>query len=361
MLPNGLMIVRFSRDPGEDPQNANEIAAKRNYSAEEKERWLSQVKFLYDIKENGDMVFPIDACHLGQAAYWFFYAAELLEKTESPRPEYKKAALGFCDFILSRQKENGSYGKSWDREGNTFQDSGTVGCFFIDPVLKAFAITRDEQYLRSAVKAFDFYYSSLEENGFTTAGALDTYCIDKESSSPLLSTALNLYGITGDKKYAERAETIAWYLSSWMMHYSVKYESDTVLGRLGMDTFGLTVVSTGHQAVDVYALHDVCSFFRLAKITGNEEWKERALVFFHGASRFISDGTLCVMDRIRPAGTQDEALLHTRWTRPDVEHFMPNDAIITWFTAFRLEVFRGLEDWSMLDDSLLNRFPIEPY
>jgi hypothetical protein len=233
------------------------------------------------------------------------------------------------------------------------KDDGTVGCFLIDPVLRAYEKTGDEKYLNSAKRAFDFYYQGLELNGFTTAGALDTYCIDKESSSPLLSAALGLYRITKDARYVDCAETTAWYLSTWMMHFTVKYPKGSVLDEIKYDTLGATSVSTAHTVVDQYGLHDVLSFLTLAELTGRDQWRERALALWYAASQLISDGTLIVKGRLRPAGSQDEAVIQTRWRRPNTGFFTP----IEWWTpawpcAFRMETLRFLADWSVLEKGI---------
>ena len=186
----------------------------------------------------------------------------------------------------------------------------------------------------------------------TTAGALDTYCIDKESSSPLLISALRLYRLTGDRRYLEAAETTAWYLSTWMMHFTVHYPDGSLLNEVGIDTFGMTSVSTAHTAVDQYSLHDVLSFFELAELTGDDQWRERALALWIGASQLISDGTLSVRGRVRPAGSQDEAIFHTRWGRPVVTEFHPCEWLPAWPTAFRLEVLHTLRDWTELERGL---------
>ncbi|MBQ7012211.1 MAG: hypothetical protein IJN63_10940, partial [Clostridia bacterium] len=210
----------------------------------------------------------------------------------------------------------------------------------------------DRKYLDAAVRAFDCYYAELYDNGFTTAGALDTYCIDKESASPLLSAAISLYDATKDKKYITAAEYAGWYISTWMMHYTAIYPEESVLTKIGYDSMGATAVSTAHNAIDQYALHDVISFMRLAEMTGNEQWKERALAFWFGASQLISDGTLCISGRVRPAGSQDEAVFHTRWGRPGLAPFNPSQWLVMWPCAFRMEILRYIDDVAPLNGTM---------
>ena len=301
---------------------------------------------------NGRLLIKHDACNLGTGAEGYFEAYDLLSEIGIDKPEYLKAALDTCDFALKSQDENGSFAKSWDADGNVLAKKGTIGCFLILPILTAYKKTNDQKYLDAAVRAFDFYYSELEEYGFTTAGALDTYSIDKESSSPLLRDALALYEVTRDRAYVEKAEKIAWYLCTWMMHFTVEYPADCLIAQLGYDTFGSTSVSTPHQALDQYALRDVLSFLKLYEITGYKQWRERAIAFWCNACQGISDGTLFLNKRLRPTGSQDEAVFHTRWGRHTSKPFSLSQWLPAWPCAFRLENLRWQKDWSIFDEGL---------
>lgn len=293
-----------------------------------------------------------DACNLGTGAEGYFEAYDLLKEVGIDKPEYLKAALDTCNFALDNQEESGAFAKSWDKEGNMISRNGTIGCFLILPLLNAYKRTNDKKYLDSAVRAFDFYYEELEREGFTTAGALDTYSIDKESASPMLRDALALYEVTENKAYVTKAEKIAWYLCTWTMHYTVEYPEDCVIRELNYDTFGSTSVSTPHHACDQYALRDVLSFLKLYELTGYIQWRERALAFWCNATQGISDGTLVINGRLRPAGSQDEAIAHTRWRRNSTPAFCPTQWLAAWPCAFKLENLRRHKDWSFFDEGL---------
>lgn len=294
-----------------------------------------------------------NACNVGTGAEGYFEAYRLLKEIGIDKPEYLRAAYAACDFALKTQSESGEYAKTWDSDGNVVIRKGTVGAFLILPMITAYRSSGDRKYLDSAVSAFDFYYNSLERDGFTTAGALDTYCIDKESASPLLRDALEIYAVTSDKKYLTAAEKIAWYLCTWMMHFTVRYPEDSLIGKMGYDTFGSTSVSTAHQALDQYAQRDVLSFLKLYELTGAAQWRERALAFWCNACQCVSDGTQFINGRIRPAGSQDEAIFHTRWGRYGVSSFSPSQWLPAWPCAFRLENFRWHPDWTLFDEGLL--------
>lgn len=301
---------------------------------------------------NGKLLFRHDACNLGTGAEGYFEAYKLLKQINIDKPEYLAAAYSICDFALESQDENGCFAKAWDENGNVLAKKGTIGCFLILPLLTAYKNSNDQKYLDASVRAFDFYYEELEREGFTTAGALDTYSIDKESASPLLRNALALYEITQDKSYIAKAEKIGWYLCTWMMHFTIEYPSDCLIAQLGYDTFGSTSVSTPHQALDQYALRDVLSFLKLYELTGYTQWKERAIAFWCNTSQGISDGTLFINKRLRPTGAQDEAIFHTRWGRHTSKPFSLSQWLPAWPCAFRLENLRWHKDWSVFDEGL---------
>ena len=331
-------------------------------TAEDVDRWewgddqyesiLNKVGKKFKRNAQGKIIINHDACNLGTGADGYFEAYDMLSSIGIDKPEYLKAAFDTCDFALESQDENGCFAKAWDDDGNVLAKKGTIGCFLIIPIIKAYKRTGDNKYLDAAVRAFDFYYDELEREGFTTAGALDTYSIDKESSSPLLRVSLALYEVTGDKKYVEYSEKIAWYLCTWMMHFTIDYPEDCLISKLNYDTFGSTSVSTPHQALDQYALRDVLSFLKLYEITGYKQWRERAIAFWCNACQGISDGTLYINRRLRPAGTQDEAIFHTRWGRHASKPFGPSQWLPAWPCAFRLENLRWHKDWSVFDEGL---------
>ena len=304
------------------------------------------------IAADGGVALRVDACNLGTGADFYFEAYDLLRQAGIDKPDYLQAALDVCGFAMENQNADGSFAAAWDENGDLLTKDGTVGCFLILPMLAAYRETGESKYLGSAKRAFDFYYGGLERDGYTTAGALDTYSIDKESSSPLLRAALRLYDVTQDRAYVAAAERIGWYLCTWMMHFTVHYPPDCMISELGFDTFGSTAVSTPHNALDQYALRDVLSFLKLAELTGFGQWRERALALWCGANQGVSDGTLYLDRRLRPAGSQDEAIFHTRWGRNVAPAFGFSQWLPAWPCAFRLEDLRWHPDWSLFDEGL---------
>ena len=274
-----------------------------------------------------------DACNLGTAAIQFFQAAHLAETIGIQKPAWKETAIEICEFVLLKQEKNGKLAKSWDFNGNVAQSEGTVGCFLVPALLKATEVTGNQKYLIAAEKAYLYYRKELMQNGCTTAGALDTFCVDKESAIPLLKSGIRLYELMKKEEYLDDAIRAAWYLSTWQWHYNIDFPSGTLLALLSYQSCGATAVSTAHHHLDAFALCYCRDLDRLYEITGNIQWKERSEAILNNATQFISDGTLEILGKKRPLGSQDEGVTHTRWGN----EYALSEWLVAWPGAFHLE------------------------
>ena len=296
---------------------------------------------------------PIDACNLGTAAVNFFEAYDVAKECGYERPEYERVAYGICDFVVKDQQENGCYAKGWQPDGTCIYREGTIGCFLVPAMIEAYRRSDNDSYLKSARRAYDYYMAELREQGFTTAGALDTWCIDKESSISLLRSALRFHRLTGEKTFLEDAVAVSYYLSTWLWHYDGAYPEDDIFSQYGLHTFGFTSVSVQHNHLDPYALYWVPEWVELSELTGDRQWLEKARAIWRGGNQLLSDGTLRVNGLLRPAGSQNEAYFECGWGLGPAgaynrEGGRINDWLVAWPGAFRLETLRHLDNWTIL-------------
>ncbi|MDR2139690.1 MAG: hypothetical protein LBP50_09095 [Tannerella sp.] len=296
-------------------------------------------------REDGVM----DACNLGMAVSNFFEACDLARAAGLERPLYERVAYGICDFVKADQQPEGVYARGWTPDGKCYVREGTIGSFMVPPMLEAWQRSGDSAYLASAAKAFDYYMEELKTCGYTTAGALDTWCIDRESSMPLLRASLMLHEITGNPVYLDHAVSVSYYLSTWLWHYQGIYPENDNFTEYHYSTFGATSVSTQHHHLDPYALYWVSDWIRLAGLTGDRQWKEKALAVWRNGCQLVSDGTLEINGRIRPAGSQNEACFESNWAfNSDTERI--NSWLVAWPGAFRMETLRKLNDFQLLNE-----------
>lgn len=297
-----------------------------------------------------------DACNLSDAAVNFFEAWQLLGQIgHGAEGELcKETALGICDFAVAHQFPDGKFGKAWNNAGQCVDPDGTIGCYLVLPLVRAYQITGEQKYLDSAKRGYDYYTASFLKDGYTTAAALDTHCIDKESAIPLLKSSIALYELTWEERYLRLAELAAYYLATWQWHYTTPFPKETPLYEMNYDTFGGTSVSTQHHHLDPFALVFVEDWLKLAEYTGRDIWRQRAKAVWANASMGVSDGTLVVNGVARPTGSQDEGFFHTYWGGANRSTGNPMGNVsywlVAWPTAFRLQVLRHLPDWRQLTD-----------
>lgn len=318
-LPNGLMYVELQTPPDH-----------------------------LDSMLSGNIPLVLDTCNLGTAATYFFRAAKLCRKAGIERPSYEKRAFGLCDFFVSAQRPDGEFAKAYFLDGSIDVPHGSTGAFVISPLFDAYTITGKQEYLNAALRGLDFYLGEFMKFGYTTAGALDSNCIDKESAAPLLRAVVRGYEITNEPKYLDAAVEVAYYLATWQWHYTVDFPSDSQLKQLGVDTYGSTAVSAAHNALDHYGIYYIPEYLKLAEFTGNDIWRQRARAIWYNGIQLLSDGTLVINGRVRPAGSQDESFRQTRWVRTDNKIFVPAEWCTVWQGTFRHLILEELDDLNIL-------------
>ena len=279
-----------------------------------------------------------DTCNMGYGAYEFLRCWKRLQEMGIDKPAYLKAGTGLCDFFCEHWSDEFGFGKQWRLDGTLLDGGGTIGGFVICALAKAYEITKDEKYLAMADKSLRFYMQRDVDRFTCTAGALDTTCVDKETSQPFVISGILLYQLTGEKYYLTCAEKAAYYFSSWMYHYDPVYAPDSDKVKYGMVFKGLTSVSAQHHHLDPYAGLTVPYLYKLAELTGDGRWNTRASMMERAVMQLIGDGKLKIHDVVRPVGSQNEAYFHCRWGFEDKEKGVINDWLVAWPCAFRLSI-----------------------
>jgi hypothetical protein len=174
-------------------------------------------------------------------------------------------------------------------------------------MLKAYRMTKDARYLATARRAFRTYVDRDLSHLDCWGSALDADTIDQESGPPLLLAALDLYEITGEKQYLRDAELAGYYLATRQWHYSVQFPSGSQVDQTKYDIFAGTSIGVKGPGLDPWGAFIALGWLRLAKATGNQLWRDRAIQSFNQSTIGISDGHLVNGFR-RPIGSQNESM-----------------------------------------------------
>jgi len=285
---------------------------------------------------------PADVCNLGWFAHELMLAWKLLEETEYKRPRYFECAERTLRFLIDHYSEDDAFGMRWNMDGTKAGSGGSAGGFVLMALCLAYKLTGKKEYLEYAIKTDEFYYQRDIKDFCVTAGALDCRCIDKEGAYPFVVAALDLYDITGDKKYIERAEKAAYYFVSWMFFFDTQYQEETEFERIGYYTSGGTAVSTQHHAIDPWGVAVIPECLRLAKELNKPMWRDIAYRLWCNAIMAINlDEESLWHGHHRPWGMQSEAFFQARWAR-SAYRFAPrerarlNDLYANWTATYRL-------------------------
>lgn len=289
-----------------------------------------------------------DICNMSYGVYEVVRVYKLLKSIGIEKPEYLAAAEKVCDFLVRDFNTENGFAKAYSLSGEHLSEGGTVGAFAILPLCELYSICNKNEYLTTAKAAMEFYCARDLDKFTCSAGALDTCCVDKETSAPLIAAGIMLNDLTGEKKYLEYAEKAAYYFVSWMYHYSPAYLEDDDISQLGINLVGYTAVSAQHHHLDDYGLMVVPHLYRLAELLGDDRWAKRADMLLSAGLQNISDGTTEIHGLVRPEGSKNEAVFQCHWgstgfTVPkQVDRIRGgvNDWLVAWPCAFRMEAIR---------------------
>ncbi len=285
----------------------------------------------------------IDSCNEGWLLWKLCVCCELLDSVGVDTQKYRLAANNIAGYYLKFFKE-GVFPQISNPKGETVNPDGCAGTMLVLGFIKAYCYFKEEAYLIRAKDSFDSYYNTYLSESIAAGGALDTYCIDKESAGPMLRSAILLYDITNDESYIEKAKQIAYYLMTWTFYHDVPFPENSDCNALNVRTTGGTSVSTAHHHLDVWGVYYVPDMIRLWKLTENKAFLEQAKILWAFALQYLSDGTLKLHGMTRPKGAQNEAVLHCNWNwSADGKKGQLNDWLVSWVTTFRMDVYYALE------------------
>ena len=291
----------------------------------------------------------IDSCNEGWLLWKLVWCCELLEGLGIDTKEYEDVCKGIAAHYLE-YFPNGGFPQISNPLGEIVIEQGCAGTMLALGFLVAYKHFKSEVYFKRGKEAFDFYYDNFLANSIAGGGALDTYCIDKESAGPVLRSALLLYELTGDAQYIEKAKQTAYYLMTWTYHHDVPFPPESDCARVGVRTTGGTSVSTAHQHLDVWGAYYVPDMVKLYEITENKAFLEQAKILWLFTLQYISDGTLTLHGMTRAKGAQNEAVLHCNWNwSEDGKKGQLNDWLVSWVTTFQLDVYYALRNTDFFD------------
>lgn len=293
-----------------------------------------------------------DTCNQGFAVLELVKAWKAAHGYGLEKPDWLEAAKGVAEFFTVHWSETKGFGKAWNvKTGECVDPEGTIGAYLIPGLAELYRVEKDGRFLEAARRACRFYRDRDLSDFQCTAGALDTYCIDKESSGPLLAGSLILYEIDGTDEWLECAKMAGWYFCSWMFHHDIIPRKNSDFARYGYRTLGGTSVSAQHHHIDPWGALVVPQLLQMGKITGDVRWKKRAaLMWANAVQNMAPEQGKYIHGFFRVAGAQNEGYHHCYWGETGAPGYI-NDWLVAWPQAFcwntaeKLSDEEGTEKW----------------
>lgn len=259
-----------------------------------------------------------------------------------PHPEWISWVKAYCDWLLTQQREDGSFPGSYQGGTGTPRGGSGVTTYAPVPVLvRMTEETGDQKYLNSAIKAADYIWTNYGAK-CVFLGATGGEVADKESGMLSLEAFLSLYENTKDARWLERAETAGSYTESWIWIWNVPMPMDATyeLGwKKGVPTVGVNGIGSNDiGGVDDYLDWAVPSYAKLYQYTKDEHYLDVARVLLHG-----SKAMLALPGRaydLKGPGWQQE-----HWRMGPIRGIGAHRTWLPWISVNHLHGITGLEEF----------------
>jgi hypothetical protein len=205
---------------------------------------------------------PLHSAYVnGQAAYYLLKSYELTDRKNS---SWLSTAQMIIDTAIKSQNSEGAYAKFFDpNTGNAMDFDGFQSCWFVPTAALLSKLLQDNNYLISAEKAIEHYYS-WHQKGELYGTPMDTHdAVDEEGNLAFLAACTELHSITKNKKYIDYARVGMDYEFSWKFCYNTVFTNEP-LRSLDWSSCGGSITSSHnihiHQmgnlaAADIYYLY----------------------------------------------------------------------------------------------------------
>lgn len=275
---------------------------------------------------------------------------------DSYADEFEQSCARVVKAVLAALPGDGALGSQWDFEtGELTNAAGDCGGYVLMGLVRYWDLTRDKA-VRSAIDSAFAYYFGRDINRFEcNGGAMDCSSVDREGIQPFLSAAVQMWDLTGSRKYREYARKAGWYFLSWVYLQNPTYGPDLDLSVYNWRPAGSTVVGTEHAALDDYGDLLISELFALSRIEGSDMWKEVAALMWRNGTQGFADENREIWHALeRPVGSKNEAWFQTRWSKyrtGENKRGSLNDHLMTWGGTYRLASLKQLsgEDLAWLE------------
>ncbi|HYH94033.1 MAG TPA: hypothetical protein VD763_12795 [Candidatus Saccharimonadales bacterium] len=243
-----------------------------------------------------------DALHsrtLAEATLFMGRALDAEASAGRPHPDWARAVASNLAFVLGAQAADGRVPSAWNgRTGEIQGWSGTAGLAWVPALVEAGRRGSDAALLEAAERAGDAYAGAVEDGRL--AGAPEDVDLGptSEDGYAAVMAYVALTEAAGDGPARPRWLRSATMAADWMLTfryaYDVAFPAGTVLADRGFRSRGLDQASPANQHLHTYGLICQPEMVRLARLSGDGHYLDRARELFAAARQGLArhDGDL---------------------------------------------------------------------
>src|SRR6185437_10732623 len=193
--------------------------------------------------------------------YFGLQSFDLLKKwgyAGSIKPAWDMVLKRCADGLVNVWKKYGQFGQFIDVDNLKMDINGsTAGCAAGAGLALASKYFHNPEYLRVAEEATDMYFKRDFMNGYAGGGAAEILqSPDSETPWDMAQTCMELYAVTENYGWVQKAVFAVNMLSTWMVSYDYKFPENSAMGEAGIHATGAIFASSqnNHSAPGYYIL-----------------------------------------------------------------------------------------------------------
>jgi len=241
--------------------------------------------------------------------YFLFKHFKLMKERNIEIPtDFVAGAKKLADGFVNLFETYGQFGHFIDVNTGEIRIGGSTSAAIAPAgLVEAYKFFGNENYLKIAKIAAEYYYENYLKKGYTTGGPGEMLqCVDSESAFGLLESYVVLYDLTKDPKWLKYACESAHYCSSWVVSYNYRFPEKSEFGRRGVKTIGSVFANlqNKHSAPGICTLSGD-SLLKLWKWTKDTLYLELIKDIALTMGQYISTDDAPIFDWGTPADIRD--------------------------------------------------------
>lgn len=249
----------------------------------------------YNVKTMSWSEGDINAVQLGGAAYWLLRCVDLLKRTDLLKHrvnirKWTSFSLDVCELAVRTQRADGAFCARFGKDGSCQAFERAMGVHTARAVLEAYRQTGKKEYLRAVVRGAEFYIRTMVDKESGYGDCTDLLNSTTENDGAFVADFfIDLYRVTGKKRYLDKAVKVAEFCLQFMFTYNVYFPPETECGRRKMRTRGFSAISPETGFVCFWFALQGNAFLDLWKETGDKRWREYAIAIIRGSMQMIAE------------------------------------------------------------------------